>query len=220
MTTPTAGFTAPETFHSRLAFGAFLRRFVPMLVLLYLVMVLLLRGILGAFGVDRLGWPLALVLGAAGALGLVASKKRQFDETWGSTRLELSAAGATMAGRHIRVHLPWEHIRYLGAANLVATRGTVAGAGARANLLVWPVARAARGVRQAALVGVSTTTVDPGTSRLVRGQLRQNDSCREIDPVTGRRMSAIVLTVYDRDWRNGRIGEWIGAYRPDLLAQR
>lgn len=77
--------------------------------------------------------------------------------------------------------------------------------------------RAARGVRQPALVGVATTTTGRAASAAVRGQLSQNDTCREYDPVTRRRMTAIVLTVYDRDWRDGRIGAWIRAYRPDLL---
>jgi hypothetical protein len=31
---------------------------------------------------------------------------------------------------------------------------------------------------------------------------------------------AIVLPIFDKSWENGRIGEWIRAYRPDLLLNR
>ena len=32
------------------------------------------------------------------------------------------------------------------------------------------------------------------------------------------RQRAIVLTHYDPNWRTGRIGQWVRAYRPDLMS--
>ena len=38
-----------------------------------------------------------------------------------------------------------------------------------------------------------------------------------MDPETSRPFVAVLLTHYDRDWRTGRIGAWVRAYRPDLF---
>jgi hypothetical protein len=52
----------------------------------------------------------------------------------------------------------------------------------------------------------------------VRSQLDQNDRGRELQPETGQPMRAIGLARFDPDWRNGRIGQWIATYRPDLFS--
>lgn len=130
MTAPVIGFTSTEVFDSTLGFGVFLRRFVPMLAGMYVLVSLMAALILKLVGLGVLALPLGLAVGALVAAGLVMSKKRQFDETWATTRLELSAAGAGMVNRYVRVQLPWEHIRKLGTANLVITReSTISGGG-------------------------------------------------------------------------------------------
>jgi hypothetical protein len=232
MTTPVDGFSSTETFDSRLSFGVFFRRFVPMLVTELVVVTLMVGLLLGCTGIGALAFVVSLVLALILAAVMVTSKKHQFDETWGTTKLELSPAGATLANRYIRVQLAWDQIRHLGAAHLVVTReagapqgiggGPVGRGAAVGGLLALLPALAARGGWLPALVGVaSTTTVTQSIPKVVRGQLQQNDSCREVDPVTRRRMKAIVLPVFDEEWRTGRIGDWIRAYRPDLFtAQR
>jgi hypothetical protein len=208
------GFTSAENFACTLAFGAFLSRFAPTLVMLCLLTPLILHGLLG------LGWPLVLVLTAAAAVALTARKKRQFDRTWGTAELELSPEGATVADRHSRVHLPWDRIHHLGKADLIDLRYRSFSARPAVMLLTAITALAARRPRRPALIGLATTTVAPGTPMLVREQIRQNNGCRDIDRETGNRLTAIVLTVYDQNWEQGRIGEWIRAYRPDLLPRR
>lgn len=47
-------------------------------------------------------------------------------------------------------------------------------------------------------------------------QIDQNDHGLPMD-ASGRTLRAIALSHYDQDWRNGRIGAWLRAYRPDLL---
>lgn len=228
MSAPVDGFSGTETFDSRLTFGVFFRRLVPMLVTELLVVTLLVGFLLAILGLRVFGFAVSLVLAVAFAIFMAVSKKRQFDETWGTTKLELSPAGAALVNRYIRVHLPWQQIRYLGTAHLIVTReagapqgiggGPIGRGAAIGGLLALLPALAARGGRPPALIGVATTTaLTRNVPKLVRGQLQQNDSCREYDPVTRRRMRAIVLTVYCRDWQTGRIGDWIRAYRPDLL---
>lgn len=51
----------------------------------------------------------------------------------------------------------------------------------------------------------------------LRRQLSQNDRARPRHPDSDEPVRAILLSHYDPDWRNGRIGQWIRAYRPDLL---
>lgn len=219
MTSPVAGFTSPETFPGKLPFGVFFRRFVPMLVVLTLLALLIAGGLLHGLGAGGLAWPLALVLAAALAVVLIAGKKRQFDQTWGTATLELSPVGATMVSRYSRVQLPWDRVRYLGKADL-ATAGRFAFGSVLAVLLTQLVTETTRHRGQPALIGLGDTAIAPGTPKVVLGQIRQNTTCRDIDPATGRMLTAIVLTVYDKNWAGGRIGEWIRAYRPDLLSDR
>lgn len=202
MSAPVDGFTSPETFDSKLTFAAFSPRLLPTLVPLYLLMTLVLGMILGLAGAGALRWLVALLLSALVAVGLAALKKRQFDEALGKTRLELSPAGATVIGANRRVHLSWDRAR-LGAAYLANPRGgAMVGptlpAGLLGTLLLQGSAALSRGRRRPALVGTATVTAGA---------------------TSGSAPTAIILSVYERDWRDGRIGAWIRAYRPDLLAE-
>jgi hypothetical protein len=60
--------------------------------------------------------------------------------------------------------------------------------------------------------------VGPSAPRLLRAQIEQHERTQDAHPNSGEPLRAITLTHYDRDWRTGRIGQWIDAYRPDLLA--
>lgn len=201
MGAPAVDFTSPEVFDSRLTFAAFSPRLLPLLVPVFLLMTLLLGCLFGALGASGLGWLLAVVISGAVVAGLTALRKREFDGALGKTRLEFSPAGVTMAGPVRRVHLSWDRVR-LGTAHLANPRGgwmigPTLPAGVLATLLLQGSAALARGRRQPALVGAATVTAGAKTSTA---------------------STAIILSVYDRDWYNGRIGAWIRAYRPDLLA--
>ena len=184
MTEPVAGFTTAERFPCELTFGVFVRRFIPSVVVICLLPLLVTTGL-------GLALPYGLVLVAALAAGLITLNKLQFDRTWGTAELELSAAGATVIRPHARVHLPWNAIQQLGRADLVTPRrGTAAPLNVRLVLALLDSTTRRRG--QAALIGTSVLYA----------------------------RTAIVLPIYEKNWADGRIGAWIRAYRPDLLPVR
>lgn len=189
MTEPMVGFTTAERFPCRLKFGLFFLRFVPMLVVTFLLMFMLVLLLIHAIGLGR-PLPLVLVLVAALAAVLIALMKRRFDRTWGVAELELSAAGVAVVRPQSRVDLSWNGIRRLGKADLVRPRYLSVGS-LGAKLVTWLVVSTIRRPAQAALIGAG--------------------------PGTGYAPTAIVLPIYEQSWENGRIGGWIRAYRPDLL---
>jgi hypothetical protein len=219
MNPPLADFTSAEKFACRLTFGMFIRRFLPMIVGMGLALLMIIGLIFVGLGAGALTRPLALLLSAGGTVALTAVKKYQFDKTWGTTELVLSPDGATMAGRHSRLHITWDGIRFLGKADLVRpgrfTFGPLA-----ARLMMELASAAARRPGRPALIGIATMNIAPGTPSLVKSQIGQNIAFRQIDPWTGHTLTAILLTIFDEDWEKGRIGEWIMAYRPDLAPGR
>lgn len=217
MTPATTDFASAETFPGTLTFGGFIRRFVPELVVMALLLLVLVGALLRAVGAGGAAVPVAAVL-VAGVFGaLVALKKRQFDATWGSAGLELSPAGATIVSRHARVHLPWDRIVHLGRADVIAATRTPHGFRWNATLVFMLISTMSRRRGRAALIGRGTTTIAPGTPRHIQGQIRANNGCRDIDATTGLRLTAIVLPVFEKHWDHGRIGEWIRTYRPDIM---
>lgn len=209
MNLPVAGFESAETFPATLEFSIFVRRLIPVLVMLFLLMLLIAGLLLGSVGVGGLRWVLALVVAVGGAGVLMLLKKRQFDSTWSSAALELSPIGATVTDRYVHVELPWARVREVGTADLLAPlRLGVAGDVAAATF---------RRPDTNALVGAGTLTVSPGAPAAFRAQVRQNFAARVADPESGQPLTAIVLSHYDPNWQHGRIGEWIRTYRPDIL---
>jgi hypothetical protein len=136
-----------------------------------------------------LALPISLVLVAALAVVITLVSKRGFDRTWGVAELELSAAGATVVRPNSRVHLPWSGIR-LGKADLVTPRYATS-APLNVQLVTALVIVTTRRRKKAALVGAGP----------LYAQI------------------AIVLSIYEKSWEDGRVGAWIRAYRPDLLAR-
>jgi hypothetical protein len=221
VTSPPDNFTSAETFPCAVTIGHWARRFLPEFLATVVPILLVLALVLTLLGAGPLSWPLALVPTVALGIVMWRAKKRQFDETWGSAMLHLSPDGAVVVERHCRLELPWDQVHSLGKADLI-NRGpgpTVAGgrAGVIGALLSMAVIATTRRRGQDALIGNGRLTVSPTASKLVRGQIARNQGARDVDPRTGRRLTAIVLTAYDKNWRIGRIGQWVQAHRPDLL---
>lgn len=66
------------------------------------------------------------------------------------------------------------------------------------------------------LIGAGTLTLRT-ESGLMAAMARQNMEERPDDPESGQPLVGIVLGAFDQQWQAGRIGQWIGAYRPDVL---
>jgi len=76
----------------------------------------------------------------------------------------------------------------------------------RATLIAAAVAAVSARRKEERLIGEGSLSVSPDAPVRVRQEIKQN--------YQPGRPRAIVLTQYDADWRSGRIGQWVGAYRP------
>lgn len=211
------GFEAVETFANRVVFGGFIKRMIPLLVIMFAFVTAVLAFISWYFVRGVLIWVIA-VAGAAACCALtVWLKKRQFDGTWRTATLQLSPWGAVLDERHLRIEMQWHAVRSIGAADLMApVRPTVgvspATIAARQTIDAATVARP-----QAGLIGAAAMVLKPGAPAMLRTQVAQNSRGRQVDPASGQPLSAILLAQYDPNWPQGRIGAWIRAYRPDLF---
>jgi len=131
--------------------------------------------------------------------------------------LRLSGAGWVLAvSVSAGVCLAWYAARRRQFEATVATSvlelspdGLVLTGGHVLTALPWPglrrIARANPFGAEEVVVGVGTTTVTMYPPLYLRGY------------AAARATGTIPLTGFDPDWRAGRIGQWIQAYRPDLL---
>jgi hypothetical protein len=135
------------------------------------------------------------------------AKKKQLTATWSSSTLELSPSGAVASDRYVRTELPWPGLREVGPASLMDPLKMTIGPDI-GKLASAAAAASARRIEEG-LVGEGSTSLTPDAPVLLRKQIAQNDQPGAL--------RSIVLTHYDPDWRAGRIGQWIRAYRPDLM---
>lgn len=208
----------PETFTTTVSFGQFMRIAIPMLVITFLVSAFIFAVVLNAVGV-----PGGLLAGAVAAVPfcalMVLGKKRQFDQRWGKQTVTFSPAGVVMDDRDTRVELPWTHVRSVGDVEQMGVLRTRTssdlsrmGAG-----MIRGVADATTGAPEHGLVGAGVLTAKPEAPALVKKQVQQFLNGGPDDPEIGQRPMGIPLLRFNRNWQNGRIGEWVRAYRPDLL---
>lgn len=210
------GFERAETFRNQVSFGGFVRKMIPLLVI-----TLVFLTVVFAFGYGYLlsgafTWLASALTAGLCCVVIVALKKRQFDSTWRSATLQLSPWGAVLEERHLRTELPWSGVRQIGAARLMApVRPPVSST--PATRTVQAGITAATTQPESGLIGAGTLTLRQDAPALLRRQVDQNTRGRAPDPRTGRPLHAIILAQYDPSWPTGRIGDWIRAYRPDLL---
>jgi hypothetical protein len=213
-----AGFTGTERFANIVEFGPFVRRLAPMLVMIFVVFALLVAFVLSAAKLGAVvSWGVALPASAAMCALLYKAKKRQFAATIEKCTLELSPFGAVLAEPHLRIEMPWAAVRQIGDAQAMAPLRVIV---ANEGLAKVAYAVAAASVRRTeeGLIGAGTLTLTSRAPGLLRSQVAQNEEGRAPDPVSGQPLRGILLSQFDPAWRSGRIGEWIRAYRPDLLA--
>lgn len=204
------GSDRPEVFPLVMAFGAHFRRMVPLLVMLVLAVGLgaglVLGGILGPAG-----WGIAAVAAVLVAVTGYLVKKRQFRTNIASATLELSPWGAVLTDRYTRTEIAWPAVRQIGPAQMM--RGLRLGSGGTDvhEVVQGGINRAERagGRFTDCLIGHGRFLVDPAAPGWFMTQVGQNDMHSA--------ENAICVDVFDPRWRTGRIGQWVTAYRADLV---
>lgn len=213
--TAAPGFEREEAFPIRISFLDFMRG-ASGLVVVTLVMLWLLFGlVLNAVKVPS-PWLVSIAASAVFTVILIALKKRQFDAKWATQQLVLSPAGASLRDRDIQIDLPWHEVSAIGIVpplKLLELNVPILSRTAR------PVMNAAKATLQATQCGELGLV---GNGALVgreggglgglahRTQVNQNLKSGE--------EFGVPLLPFDPAWDSGRIGAWVRAYRPDLLA--
>ena len=216
------GFQDGETFDNTLPFAVFVRRLAPLAVMLLLVTWLIVALLLEPTGLPGVFY-ISLVVAVLFIAAMSYLRKRQFDATWGSSTLELSPQGAVETIGEIRTTLEWSAIAELGKAGLITPMEPVTqrrhffGDTPLTKAAVGAARAAARRADQDALVGAGGMSIGPEAGKIHRTAFDQNMKQRPVDPASGRPIVSVLLSHYDPNWRVGRIGEWVRAYRPDLL---
>lgn len=200
-----SGYQTAETFPLVLDFRSFFVRLIPILIALVIVTYLLVYFSLLMFGIGTaaaiIPVPIALALGGL----LYWAKRRQFAASTATAELTLSPAGLVMADRWTRTELPWSNIASVGPVQMMNP------AKASFNDAAAVTGELAAAVLHSAVDGVlgdGTFVLAPDAPRLLRTQVQQNQP--------GGSRTGIGLALFDPQWRAGRVGEWIRAYRPDL----
>ncbi len=203
--------TAPETFSSTITFAQWLKANIPLLVAMFLISAVLFGLILANIGVPG-GFILGVLLAVPFCALLVLRNKKQFDKRWSHQTVTFSPTSVVMSDPDTFVELPWTHVDAIGEVQLMPM---IRPTGKSATLTT---VEALQGTREHGLLGAGRLTTTPGVHDLRQRQVSQFLAGGAPDPRIGQRPMGIPLTRFERNWQQGRIGEWVRAYRPDLLS--
>lgn len=169
------GLERAEMFANTMPFTFFVRRTIPLLVMLLLLTWLILGLLLGQTGMPGVTF-VALALALLFAAALVYAKKRQFDATWGRSSLEISPRGVVETVGKTRTTLEWGAVGELRREGLITplqavtpgdgfVGGNLVTEGAVAAGTMW-----ARKADQDALVGTGTISINSDANAVLRAQ--------------------------------------------------
>lgn len=215
---PVPGFHQPESFEVKTTFKDFLVRGIVLVIGLFLMTGLVFALVFSAIGIPALaGW----LSGFAVAAVMVLVRKQQLEATWKAMSLTISPQGLVVDDPAATLQMPWSGVRRVGevkAPKPVDIRKTKARPLAR-GVGVDVVVAVGQAVSSTStgILGVGRHTLKPDAPRLARTQFQQNVGINGIDEETGEDLLAIIAQQYGVDWQSGRIGDWVRAYRPDVM---
>jgi hypothetical protein len=215
------GFDRPETFEVKAEFKNHLLSLTVPAIGLFLISGLLFLAISGAFGLPPLTGGLAALLFTA---AMIAWKKRQFESLREGTALTISPEGFVVDDPHTTLQMAWSGVRTVGRVkspkpiDVRKTSAPVVGGGGSsvAGGLGAAIGQATIDI-QTGILGLGTHALKPDAPWRARTQFEQNVGINGVDEETGQNFVAVLAQLYDADWQSGRIGDWVRAYRPDVM---
>lgn len=207
----TADLGSVESFHNVVSFESSFKRLLPTLIMMFLITWLIATLVLAGVGVPVAGVFGAFVSGGFCAL-MTQLKKKQYARTLAVATLTLSPTGADMQDGSTRLQMSWSQVERIGEASTMdpLQAGGFHWLGAATGAL----SAASMRRKEMFLIGVGRISLDPSASVLVKAQLKQNFAGQDLEHAK----TGVALAHFDEDWENGRIGQWIQAYRPDLMS--
>lgn len=215
---PVPGFDRPESFEVKTTFKDVLISGIVLVIGMFLISGVFFALILSAIGIPGLAGFLA---GFVFAALMVVAKKRQLDEAWKSMSLTISPQGLVVDDPAARLEMPWSGVRAVGQVkspkpvDLRRTKAAPLASGAGGDIgaaIGQAVITTSTGI-----LGVGTHTLKPDAPALARRQFEQNVGINGVDEETGENLLAVIAQQYGVDWQLGRIGDWVRAYRPDVM---
>jgi hypothetical protein len=205
---PVPGFDSAETFSNRRQ-SDFFDRMIGITVMMVAGTWLTLGLVMMLLGLGGLGWLLALVLALTlGALLYRREEKRELMATWSGSTLQLSPFGAVAFDQYVRFELPWSGLHKVTRATFIDPEKMLSQINHPGDMAV--VVPAVLALREERLIGEGSLSVSPKAPAWVRRRIKRSYETW--------RKRGIMLTHFDPHWRTGRIGQWVHAYRPDLMA--
>lgn len=213
-TTPTRDFNQPETFKFILDFDSFIKRQYPTLGALAFLSFIIFTAIINAIGLPA-PYIFGLIVTAGFTYFLYQAKKKQYHTIWSAATMTFSSEGIVTDEVTQRTTLPWDKIRGFGLGDFTAG-ASVPGLGMSDS------ARAATNFANSTsakpvmmLQGFGTIEIKDHGPKLAQEALKQQLSRVEKDE-NGKPLCVAAISYYEKDWKNGRIGEWVNHFRPDL----
>jgi hypothetical protein len=135
-------------------------------------------------------------------------EKRELMATWSGSTLQLSPFGAVAFDQYVRFELPWSGLHKVTRAVFLDPEKMLSQINLPADIA--GVDPAVLALREERLIGEGSLSVSPNAPAWVRRRIKRSYETW--------RKRGIVLTHFDPNWRTGRIGQWVRAYRPDLMS--
>lgn len=193
--------STPIEFHPTAnPFGIVMLRFAPLLALF-----LLIASTLGSLAFGGRLVP-GITVGVIATIGLVVYVGVRFRKMVNNTVVRFSPAGVELidaTGIHVR--LAWGNITKIGLVSTAVAEPKEIKAG-DLEITVKPM-------RNLGLIGWGERYIPPTAPDLVKQQAAK----ARINPQTGYIEVGIPLSVIDKTWTAGQIGQIVRTYRPDLL---
>jgi len=219
---PVPGFDQPETFEVKAEFKHHLLSLTVPAIGMFLISGLLFLAILnGALGLPPLIAGLAALVFTA---AMIAGKKRQFEQMREAMSLTISPEGFAVDDPHTTLQMAWSGVRAVGKVkspkpiDVTKTSVPVVGGGGSSvgGGIGAAIGQATIDI-QTGILGLGTHALKPDAPWRARTQFEQNVEINGVDEETGQNFVAVLAQLYDADWQSGRIGDWVRAYRPDVM---
>jgi len=211
---PSTDFTKPETFKFIMDFDGFIKKLYPILAVACILGFVIMAALFNAIGIPA---PALFALVGAVALGyfMYQARKKQYDRDWSNATMTFSPEGIVSQERAQTVTLPWNKIRGFGLGGFVGPAQVPGLAMSDSARAATEFSRKTSASPQVVLEGFGDIVLKDDAPALSKMALEQQLQRVEKDE-DGKPLCVAVISYYEKDWKNGQIGEWINHYRPDL----
>jgi hypothetical protein len=186
-------------------------------IFLGLVTWLLVTAITNGLGLP-VPWLFGIVLSVPFCVVGYRLKGQQLDKLVEGMALTFSPQGITEKNPSATRFVSWDGIRDARPVKpIVAISGRLRAGGRSRSAFVDALASAAA-AEEPGLVGIGTIEMSADAKAMVRETYKQNAGRNGVDGATGQPLVALYPSQFDPNWPEGRMGEWIEHYRPDIFA--